>query len=82
MTETARAAVDAGVPRLWPGLALLVGAATLVLLLLHPGFDESWENHPAHLSLVLTAASSWSRSPSSRPRPSSGSTRSPRRECC
>jgi hypothetical protein len=33
MTETARAAVDAGAPRLWPGLALLVGAAMLVLLL-------------------------------------------------
>lgn len=29
----------------------------LVLLLPHPGFDESWENHPAHFWLVLTAAS-------------------------
>jgi hypothetical protein len=57
MTETARSAVDAGAPRLWPGFALLVGAAMLVLLLLHPGFDESWENHPAHFWLVLTAAS-------------------------
>ena len=29
----------------------------LVLLLLHPGIDESWENHPAHFWLVLGAAS-------------------------
>jgi adenylate cyclase len=57
MTDIARAAVDAGAPRLWSGFALLVGAGMLVLLLVHPGFDESWENHPAHFWLVLTAAS-------------------------
>jgi adenylate cyclase len=35
---------------------LIVGAAVLVLVLAHPAVDESWENHPAHFWLVLTAA--------------------------
>ncbi|HMD12359.1 MAG TPA: hypothetical protein VKG90_08495, partial [Marmoricola sp.] len=35
---------------------LVVGAAVLVLVLAHPAVDESWENHPAHFWLVLTAA--------------------------
>jgi hypothetical protein len=56
VTETAGPAVEAGTPRLWPGIALLTGAGMLALLLLHPGFDEAWENHPAHFWLVLTAA--------------------------
>jgi adenylate cyclase len=60
MTETAGPAVEAPGrtgPRLWSGLALLLGAAMLVLLLLHPGIDEHWENHPAHFWLVFGAAS-------------------------
>ena len=42
---------------LWPLFVLVVGAAVLVLVLAHPAVDESWENHPAHFWLVLTAAS-------------------------
>ena len=60
MSDTARPAVEAAAaraPKLWPGLALLVGAAMLALLLLHPGIDEAWENHPAHFWLVFGAAS-------------------------
>ena len=60
MTEASGPAVEAPArrkPGLWPGVALLLGAAMLVLLLLHPGIDESWENHPAHFWLVLGAAS-------------------------
>jgi class 3 adenylate cyclase len=41
---------------LWPAAALLAGAGILGLLLVHPGFDEAWENHPAHFWLVLSAA--------------------------
>ena len=41
----------------WPVAALMLGAGLLALLLLHPGIDESWENHPAHFWLVLGAAS-------------------------
>ncbi len=41
----------------WPVAALVLGAGLLALLLLHPGIDESWENHPAHFWLVLGAAS-------------------------
>jgi adenylate cyclase len=41
---------------LWPGLAFLAGGALLGLLLIHPGLDEAWENHPAHFWLVLSAA--------------------------
>ena len=41
---------------LWPLFVLVVGAAVLVLVLAHPAVDESWENHPAHFWLVLTAA--------------------------
>src|SRR4029450_13241108 len=41
---------------LWPLFVLIVGAAVLVLVLAHPAVDESWENHPAHFWLVLTAA--------------------------
>jgi adenylate cyclase len=40
----------------WPLFVLVVGAAVLVLVLAHPAVDESWENHPAHFWLVLTAA--------------------------
>lgn len=43
--------------RAWPWAA--VAAAPLVLLvvlLARPALDESWENHPAHFWLVLTAA--------------------------
>src|SRR4029079_10101787 len=43
-------------PMLWPGLAFLAGGALLGLLLIHPGFDEAWENHPAHFWLVVSAA--------------------------
>lgn len=60
MTEAGGAAVEGPArprPGLWPGVALLLGAAMLVLVLLHPGIDESWENHPAHFWLVLGAAS-------------------------
>ncbi len=60
MTEAGGPAVEAPArrrPGLWPGVALLIGAGMLVLLLLHPGIDESWENHPAHFWLVLGAAS-------------------------
>ena len=60
MTEAGGPAVEAPTKRgsgLWPGVALLLGAGMLVLLLLHPGIDESWENHPAHFWLVLGAAS-------------------------
>jgi class 3 adenylate cyclase len=42
---------------LWSGLALVVGAGWLVLLLAHPAIDGHWENHPAHFWLVLVAAS-------------------------
>jgi adenylate cyclase len=42
---------------LWSGLALVVGAAWLVLLLAHPAIDGHWENHPTHFWLVLFAAS-------------------------
>jgi adenylate cyclase len=35
---------------------LVVGAGVLVVVLAHPAVDESWENHPAHFWLVLTAA--------------------------
>jgi class 3 adenylate cyclase len=38
-------------------VAFLVGGGVLALLLLHPGIDEAWENHPAHFWLVLGAAS-------------------------
>ena len=41
----------------WPVAALVLGAGLLALLLVHPGIDESWENHPAHFWLVLGAAS-------------------------
>ena len=60
MSESARPAVAGSArrgPGLWPGVALLLGAGMLVLLLLHPGIDESWENHPAHFWLVFGAAS-------------------------
>ncbi len=60
MNESARPAVAGSArrgPGLWPGVALLLGAGMLVLLLLHPGIDESWENHPAHFWLVFGAAS-------------------------
>jgi adenylate cyclase len=60
VTETAPAAVDAPTGRalgLWPAAAFLVGGGMLALLLLHPGIDEAWENHPAHFWLVLGAAS-------------------------
>jgi class 3 adenylate cyclase len=43
-------------PLLWPGLAFLAGGGLLGLLLVHPGFDEAWENHPAHFWLVVGAA--------------------------
>jgi hypothetical protein len=35
---------------------LALGAGVLALVLAHPAVDESWENHPAHFWLVLTAA--------------------------
>jgi adenylate cyclase len=41
----------------WPVAALVLGAGLLALLLVHPGIDEAWENHPAHFWLVLGAAS-------------------------
>jgi adenylate cyclase len=41
----------------WPVAALFLGAGLLALLLLHPGIDEAWENHPAHFWLVFGAAS-------------------------
>jgi ABC-type branched-subunit amino acid transport system permease subunit len=41
---------------LLPLFVLVVGAGLLVLVLAHPAVDESWENHPAHFWLVLTAA--------------------------
>ncbi|HET7808045.1 MAG TPA: adenylate/guanylate cyclase domain-containing protein [Gaiellaceae bacterium] len=41
---------------LWPLFVLAVGAGVLVLVLAHPAVDESWENHPAHFWLVLSAA--------------------------
>jgi adenylate cyclase len=41
---------------LWPLFVLALGAGVLVLVLAHPAVDESWENHPAHFWLVLSAA--------------------------
>jgi adenylate cyclase len=41
----------------WPVAALVLGGGLLALLLVHPGIDEAWENHPAHFWLVLGAAS-------------------------
>ena len=41
---------------LWPLFVLALGAGVLALVLAHPAVDESWENHPAHFWLVLTAA--------------------------
>ncbi len=41
---------------LWPLFVLVVGAAVLVLVLVHPAADGTWENHPAHFWLVLGAA--------------------------
>jgi isovaleryl-CoA dehydrogenase len=35
---------------------LALGAGVLVLVVAHPAVDESWENHPAHFWLVLSAA--------------------------
>jgi adenylate cyclase len=60
VTETAPAAFEPPPGRpagLWPALAFLVGGGVLALLLLHPGIDEAWENHPAHFWLVFGAAS-------------------------
>jgi class 3 adenylate cyclase len=42
---------------LWSGLALVIGAGWLVLVLAQPAIDGHWENHPAHFWLVLVAAS-------------------------
>ena len=52
-TETQAARTSAA----WPVAALVLGAGLLALLLVHPGIDEAWENHPAHFWLVLGAAS-------------------------
>jgi len=41
---------------LWLVVALVGPLLVLAALLLMPSMDESWENHPAHFWLVLTAA--------------------------
>jgi adenylate cyclase len=40
----------------WPGLAIVAGAAIFVLVLARPALDGTWENHAAHFWLVLVAA--------------------------
>jgi adenylate cyclase len=40
----------------WPGLALVAGAAVFAAVLTRPSLDGAWENHAAHFWLVLVAA--------------------------
>jgi adenylate cyclase len=54
--EAERPLARAAAHPLWPLFLLALGAGVLALVLAHPAVDESWENHPAHFWLVLTAA--------------------------
>ena len=59
MTEvvaTAEEAPRAQVSGVWPGLALVAGAAVFAAVLARPALDGAWENHAAHFWLVLVAA--------------------------
>jgi adenylate cyclase len=59
VSESAAPAVDPSASRAaarWPARGRIAGGALLGLLLVHPGFDETWEDHPAHFWLVLGAA--------------------------
>jgi len=40
----------------WPGLAIVAGAAVFAAVLARPALDGTWENHAAHFWIVLTAA--------------------------
>jgi class 3 adenylate cyclase len=40
----------------WPGVAIVAGAAVFAAVLARPALDGTWENHAAHFWLVLTAA--------------------------
>jgi adenylate cyclase len=40
----------------WPGLAIVAGAAVFIAVLSRPALDGTWENHAAHFWIVLTAA--------------------------
>ena len=59
MSEAAAEAVE---PRtrdtrgVWPGLAIVAGAAIFIAVLARPAIDGTWENHAAHFWIVLTAA--------------------------
>ena len=52
----AQARAGREVRELWPGLALVAGAAVFIAVLARPALDGTWENHAAHFWLVLTAA--------------------------
>jgi adenylate cyclase len=41
---------------IWPGLAIVAGAAVFVAVLVRPAIDGTWENHAAHFWIVVTAA--------------------------
>src|SRR5919201_2344113 len=53
----AQARAGREVRELWPGLALVAGAAVFIAVLARPSLDGTWENHAAHFWLVLIAAS-------------------------
>ena len=40
----------------WPGLAIVAGAAVFIAVLSRPALDGTWENHAAHFWIVLIAA--------------------------
>jgi class 3 adenylate cyclase len=59
MSEAAVEAVETR-PRdtrgVWPGLAIIAGAAVFIAVLSRPALDGTWENHAAHFWIVLIAA--------------------------
>jgi len=59
MSEAAVEAVETR-PRdtrgVWPGLAIVAGAAVFAAVLSRPALDGTWENHAAHFWIVLIAA--------------------------
>ena len=59
MFEAAAEPVEAGARDargIWPGLAIVAGAAVFVAVLARPAIDGTWENHATHFWIVLTAA--------------------------
>jgi adenylate cyclase len=59
MSEAAASRVEATTRDergIWPGLAIVAGAAVFVAVLARPAIDGTWENHAAHFWIVLTAA--------------------------